>query len=78
MWWRLNLRMRQEKAQRAQAPLIWMMRFFYLAIALLVALLLILIPDTSRPVFEIGLEALGIVAIPVAIALWGWSRHRPF
>ena len=76
MWWRLNLRMRQQKAQRAQVPLIWMARILYLAIALLTVLVLTLIPNTSRPVFTIGLAALGAVAIPAAIALWTWSRSR--
>jgi hypothetical protein len=76
MWWRLNLRMRQEKARRAERPLIWMGRVFYLAIALTVALLVTLIPGRSQHVAAIGLLALSAVVLPVAIALWGWSRSK--
>jgi hypothetical protein len=76
MWWRLNLRMRQEKALRAQAPLIWMARICYATIAVLAVLLATMIPDFSRPVIEIGLAGIAAVALPVAIALWSWSRSR--
>jgi hypothetical protein len=76
MWWRLNLRMRQDKTVRAQAPLIWMARIAYAAIALMAVLLLTMIPDFSRPVIEIGLAGIAAVALPVAITLWSWSRSR--
>jgi hypothetical protein len=34
MWWRLDLRMRRERARRAQQPLVWMGRIFTAAIGL--------------------------------------------
>jgi len=76
MWWRLNLRMRQEKARQAQAPLVWMARIGYGTIALLTVILVRMIPDLSRPVIEIGLAGIAAVTIPVAIALWSWSRSK--
>ncbi len=76
MWWRLNLRMRQEKARRAQVPLIWMARICYATIALLAVMLVTMIPDFSRPTVEIGLAGIAAVALPVAITLWSWSRSR--
>lgn len=74
MWWRLNLRMRQERARRAQAPLIWMTRILYLAIALLAAFLVTLMTQLSGPVVTTGLVAFGVLTIPAGIALWGWAR----
>ena len=76
MWWRLNIRMRREKARRAQAPLIWMARILYAAIAVLVVILSTIIPVSSQPACKIALVAFGAVALPVAIALWGWSRSK--
>lgn len=74
MWWRLNLRMRQEHARRAQMPLIWMGRVFYAMIALATLLSVTLIARFSGPAGVIGLAALSAVALPAAITLWGWSR----
>src|SRR6267154_1499590 len=34
MWWRLNLRLRRERAREAEIPLVWMRRIFYVVIAL--------------------------------------------
>lgn len=76
MWWRLNLRMRRERARRAQRPLIWMGRIACIVILLTAAFLAASIPDLSRPVAEIGLLALSAVVLPVAIVLWGWSRSK--
>ena len=76
MWWRLNMRTRRENARRAQAPLIWMGRIFYLTIALSLAFASMSIPGISGPAFTIGLLAPGAVAFPVAITLWGWSRSK--
>lgn len=76
MWWRLNLRVRREKARRAELPLIWMARVFYAAIAILAALLVASMPGALQPVAGIGLLALGAVVLPVAITLWGWSRWK--
>jgi hypothetical protein len=74
MWWRLNLRMRRERARRAQLPLVWMFRIFYAAVALTAALLVASVPGLSRPVVAIGLFSLSAVVLPVAITLWVWSR----
>jgi Na+/proline symporter len=76
MWWRLNIRMRLEKARRAQQPLIWMGRVSYAAIAITIGLLVMQIPGLSQPAAVAGLMALGAVALPVTIALWGWSRSK--
>ena len=76
MWWRLNLRMRREKARRAEMPLIWMGRVCYVAIALVAALVAASLPVPARPVAAIGLAALGAVVLPVAVTLWGWSRSK--
>jgi hypothetical protein len=76
MWWRLNLRMRRERARRAQAPLVWMTRILYFAVAVTSALLAAAVSGVSRPAATIGLFALSALVLPVAIALWGWSRSR--
>jgi len=76
MWWRLNLLMRQEKARRAQMPLVWMGRICCAAIAIVTGLLVATMPGPVRPAATVGLLALGAVALPVAIALWGWSRSK--
>jgi hypothetical protein len=76
MWWRLNLRIRRDRARRAEMPLIWMTRIFYAAIAILAALLVASMPGALRPAAAIGLLALGAVVLPVAITLWGWSRWK--
>lgn len=76
MWWRLNLRMRRERARRAQQPLVWMARIFYAAIAVTPALVLAWIPGLSGRTAVIGLAALSAVVLPVAIALVSWSRSK--
>lgn len=76
MWWRLNLRMRQEQARRAQAPLIWMTRILYFVAAVTSGLLVASVPGVSRPAAAIGLVALSVLVLPVAIMLWGWSRWK--
>jgi hypothetical protein len=76
MWWRLNIRKRQDRARQAQAPLIWMGRILYTTIVLSGALLATFILGLSRPVSAIGLLALGAVALPVAITLWSWSLSK--
>ena len=38
MWWRLNLRMRRERANHAEKPLVWMSRILYASIPLTVGL----------------------------------------
>jgi len=76
MWWRLSLRMRQEKAMRAQQPIIWMGRIACAAAVVTATLLVASLPGLSRPVAEIGLAALAAVVTPVALALWGWSRSK--
>lgn len=76
MWWRLSLRMRQERARRAQMPLIWMGRVFYAMMAITAALLVTLIPPLSGRAGAICLAALSALVLPVAITLWGWSRSK--
>ena len=76
MWWRLNLRMRRERAHHAEKPLAWMGRIFYATIGLAVALELISIPSLWGRTAVIGVAALGAVVLPVAIALAGWSVWR--
>ncbi|HEX4275930.1 MAG TPA: hypothetical protein VHZ74_11270 [Bryobacteraceae bacterium] len=76
MWWRLNLRMRRERARRAQQPLVWMGRIFYAAIAVTAALVLASIPGLSGRTAVIGLAALSAVVLPVAIVLVSWSRSK--
>ena|SRR6185437_8842040 len=75
MWWRLNLRMRREKARRAQQPLVWMTRAAYIAIAVLIAFAIASMPS-SAPALGIGLIGLTATAIPILLALWAWSRSR--
>ncbi len=76
MWWRLQLRMRRERARRAEKPLVWMGRISYAAITLTVLLALILIPGLSTGTGVIGLATLSAVVLPVGIVLLGWSRSR--
>jgi hypothetical protein len=76
MWWRLSLRARQERARRAEKPLIWMSRILYAAIAVTAGLELTAIPGLSGRTAAIGFAALGAVALPVAIALLSWSRSK--
>jgi hypothetical protein len=76
MWWRITLRMRREKARRAEQPLIWMTRISCVVAALTAALLAASLPFPSRPTAEIGILALSAVVLPVALTLWGWSRSK--
>ena len=76
VWWRLNLRLRRERARQAQRPLVWMRTVFYLALALAALLELRSIPDLSGRTAVIGLVALGAVLLPVSIALFTWSRSK--
>ncbi len=59
MWWRITLRMRREKARRAERPLIWMTRIACTVAALIAAFLAESIPLPSRRAAEIGLMSLG-------------------
>jgi anti-sigma factor RsiW len=76
MWWRLNLRLRRERAREAEKPLVWMRRIFYVAIALTALLELRSIADLSGRTAVIGLVALSAVVLPVSIALLTWSRSK--
>ena len=77
MWWRLSLRMRREKARRAEMPLVWMGRIFYSVILLMAALLVALFPHFSRnPAAMVGVGVLIALSLTVGIALWGWSRSK--
>src|SRR5580704_10576065 len=76
MWWRITLRMRREKARRAEQPLIWMTRISCAVAALTAALLAASIPLPSRRAAEIGLLALSAVVLPAALTLWAWSRSK--
>jgi hypothetical protein len=76
MWWRLNLRLRRERARQAEKPLVWMRRIFYVVIALTAPLELRSIPDLSGRTAVIGLVALSAVVLPVSIALLTWSRSK--
>ncbi len=76
MWWRLNFRIRQEKARRVQAPLIWLARILYASIMVLFALAVASVPGVSGPVGVIGLLALSALVLFAVIALWTWSRLK--
>jgi hypothetical protein len=76
MWWRITLRLRREKARRAEQPLIWMTRISCATAALTAALLAASIPLPSRPAAEIGILALSAVVLPAALTLWAWSRSK--
>jgi hypothetical protein len=76
MWWRVTLRMRRERAQRAEKPLIWMTRISCAVAALTAAFLAASIPFPSRHAAEIGLLSLSAVILPAALTLWGWSRSK--
>jgi Na+/proline symporter len=76
MWWRITLRLRRERARRAEQPLIWMTRISCAVGALTATLLAASIPLPSHRATEIGLLALSAVILPVALTLWGWSRSK--
>ncbi len=66
--------MRQEKARRAQLPMIWMTRVFYAVSLALTLFLAATIPDFSKPAVTIGLASLAAIAFPASIVLWLWFR----
>jgi hypothetical protein len=76
MWWRLNFRLRREKAHQAEKPLAWMRRIFYVAMTLIALLELRSIPDLAGRTAVIGLVALSAVVSLVSIALLAWSRSK--
>jgi hypothetical protein len=76
MWFRVNCRLRQERALRAQLPLIWMSRILYAALVPAAAILLFRLANLSSPAVVIGLASFGVMALPVSIVLWGWSRSN--
>jgi hypothetical protein len=76
MWWRLNLRLRRERARQAEKPLVWMRRIFYVALALTALLELGSIPDLSGRTAVIAIVALSAVVVPVSIALLTWSHSK--
>ena len=76
LWWRLNLRMRREKVNRAKLPLLWMGRIC--AATVLLATLFALWQVSTHTSFSyvliVGLLALAAVALPTMIVLWRWSQ----
>jgi hypothetical protein len=76
LWWRLNLRMRREKVNRAKLPLLWMGRIC--AATILLATLFALWQVSTHTSFSyvliVGLLALAAVALPTMIVLWRWSQ----
>jgi hypothetical protein len=76
VWWRLNLRMRHQKIERARLPLVWMGRIFAATVLLAACFALwqvSLNTGVSYPLV-VGLLALAAVALPTMIVLWRWSR----
>lgn len=76
VWWRLNLRMRREKVNRAKLPLVWMGRISAATVLLVTffALWKIAVRTTFSDVLMVGLLALAAVALPTMIVLWRWSQ----
>ncbi len=76
MWWRLNLRLRRQRMNRAQLPLIWMERTCaaILLLTALFALWQISARSSVSNILTVGLWALAAVALPATIVLWRWSR----
>jgi hypothetical protein len=76
LWWRLNLRMRRDKVNRAKLPLVWMGRICAATVLLAVffALWQVSIDTTFSDVLIVGLLALAAVALPTMIVLWRWSQ----
>jgi hypothetical protein len=76
VWWRLNLKLRRERMNRAQLPLVWM-EWASAAVLLLTALFVlwqIAARGEVSNVLTMGLLGLATVALPVTIVLWRWSR----
>jgi len=76
MWWRLNLRMRRDKVNRARLPLVWMGRICAATVLLVTffALWQVSMRTTAWDVLIVGLLALAAVALPTMIVLWRWSQ----
>jgi hypothetical protein len=76
VWWRLNLRMRRDRVNRARLPLVWM-GWISAATVLLVAFFAvwqIAVRTTFSFVLMVGVLALAVVALPTMIVLWRWSQ----
>lgn len=76
MWWCITLRLRRERARRAEQPLIWMTRISCATAAATAALLAASVPLPSRRAAEIGILVLSAVVLPAALTLWAWSRSK--
>lgn len=76
LWWRLNLRMRREKMERAGLPLIWMGRICAATVVLVAcfALWQVSVDTGASSLLILGLLALAAVALPTMIVLWRWSQ----
>lgn len=76
LWWRLNLRMRREKLERAKLPLVWMTRICVITVLLVACLALWRVSESTgvSSLLTIGLLGLAAVALPTMIVLWRWSR----
>jgi hypothetical protein len=76
LWWRLNLRMRREKLERAGLPLIWMGRICAATVVLVAcfALWQVSARIAADYVLIVDLSALAAVALPTMIVLWRWSQ----
>ncbi len=76
VWWRLNLRMRRDKVNRAKLPLVWMGRICAATVLLAVffALWQVSVRTTVSDVLIVGIFALAAVALPTMIVLWRWSQ----
>jgi hypothetical protein len=76
LWWRLNLRMRRDKVNRAKLPLVWMGRISAATILLVTLFVLWQVATlaTFSYVLIVGLLALAAVALPTMIVLWRWSQ----
>jgi hypothetical protein len=76
VWWRLNLRMRRQKIERARLPLIWMGRIFAATVLVAACFALWQVSQSTSVSYPlvVGLLALAAVALPTMIVLWRWSR----
>ncbi len=79
IWWRINLRLRRERRQRAALPIVWMRRLSW-ATWMVVAMMLLLWQPPQLSIYSAtlksGLLALCAVTLPVSIVLWWWSRSE--
>ncbi|HEX4134811.1 MAG TPA: hypothetical protein VHY84_09400 [Bryobacteraceae bacterium] len=76
LWWRLNLKMRRQKMERARLPLVWMGRIFAATVLLATCLALWQVSRNTvgSYLLVVGLLGLVAVALPTMIVLWRWSR----